>query len=209
MQTCGAAVRLTGHHFEQVEETHNGIDYLFDNLEEIAELRHQLTGSGYGGGIAGEIRAPASHKAGKKLAGQIAARVPHAAADLLALYQKVVAISPQVEAAAAAANAENSASGGARDARKALSRLNSSFANLLDFVEECAADEKREITDGKSDTRLRGRVEEDHPKWYRTKVAEQVATAKADSRWQTFAKVQVRHRGAGTRGTFSSVRSQS
>ncbi|GAA5882400.1 hypothetical protein JCM3774_004298 [Rhodotorula dairenensis] len=177
----------------EVEATQHSIDNLFDELEEIAELRRQLTGTGCtttDRSADTKVSPGASRRAEKKLAGQIAVRVTHAAAGLLALYKKVVALSPRVEAAAVAGNVGRIASSGKRDLPKALNRVNSSFANVLDFVEDRAEEEKREIAEGGSVTRLELRIEQDHPEWYHSKILKHLRTAKDDSKWQTFAKVQ-------------------
>ncbi|GAA5980514.1 hypothetical protein JCM10908_001675 [Rhodotorula pacifica] len=173
----------------EIEAQQHVVGDLFDQLEDIAELRHRLTGVSY---TTTELRdnrkmgPPASKQAEKQLAHKIATGVPQATAGLLALYKEVVALPPRVAAAAASGDRTSREH---RDIEKALHRINSAFANVLDFVEDRAKEEKRDVADGKSDSRLQARIEEDHPAWYRNKTLEQLRIAKADSKWQTYAKV--------------------
>lgn len=164
------------------------------DLEEIAELRHQLTGAAYATTeLRGNLKKvpPASRKAEKKLVDNIASSASHAIAGLLAVYDRVVSLPPQVAAAARG----DSDSKQIHSVQKALTRVNSSFANVLDFVEDRAKEEKQDIADGKSDARLRALIEEEYPTWYRNKTLSQVRDARAVSKDQLFEKVDVSRRG--------------
>lgn len=174
----------------QIEATQNEVDGLMHDLEGIAELRHQLTGAAYATtGLPGDPKKapPASRKAEKKLVDKIAASVSHAIAGLLAVYDQAVTLPPQVQALERA----NPGSKELHYIQKALNRVNKTFANLLDYVEERAEEEKRDIADGKSDARLQKLIEEEHPTWYRSKTLKQLRDARADSKGQTFDKADV------------------
>jgi hypothetical protein len=177
----------------QIEATQNEVDRLMHVLERIAELRHQLTGAAY---ATTELRGnqkrgpPASRKAEKKLVDEIAASASQAIAGLLAVYDRVVSLPPQVDATARADRDSKQI----HHVQKALTQINSSFANVLDFVEDRAEEEKQDIADGKSDARLRALMEEEHPTWYRSKTLMQLRDARAASKGQTFEKADVSRR---------------
>ncbi|TKA54586.1 hypothetical protein B0A53_02993 [Rhodotorula sp. CCFEE 5036] len=175
------------HLLGEIEATQNEVDGLMHDLERIAELRHQLTGAAY---ATTELRGnqkrgpPASRKAEEKLVKDIAASASQATAGLLAVYDRVVSLPPQVDATARAVRDSNQI----HRVQKALTQINSSFANVLDFVEDRAEEEKQDIADGKSDARLRALMEEEHPTWYRSKTLMQLRDARAASKGQTFEK---------------------
>ena len=174
----------------QIEATQNEVDGLMHDLKEIAALRHQLTGAAY---ATTELRGnqkkapPASRKAEKKLVDEIAASASHAIAGLLAVYDQAVTLPPQVQALEQA----DPGSKKLHYIQKALNRVNKTFANLLDYVEERAEEEKRDSADGKSDARLQALIEAEHPTLYRSKTLKQLRDARADSKGQTFEKADV------------------
>jgi len=56
---------------------------------------------------------------------------------------------------------------------KKLSReyttLNSSFAKILDFVEDRAKEEREDVREGRMERRLLGEMKDDHPEWEESK----------------------------------------
>lgn len=78
-----------------------------------------------------------------------------------------------------------------RRAEKYLKTLNSTFASLLDFVEDRAKEEKRAIDDGSAGEALMRRIKDEHPKWKIADVRHALEKAEAEAKSSTLATVDV------------------
>lgn len=191
---CSCSSRVTTS--RQLKVTHLELQKLSKHLEEIAELRHRMTGAAYTTTtLPGKHKKgpPASREVERALAGHIAGAIEGANVHLLALHERCLTLSMRVSA-----DGERS-SDQIWQLQEALTPVKSTFADMLEFFQERAVEEKRNIADGKSGTRLQQRIEEEHPTWYRNKTLQQLRSAASDSQWQTFARVEV----SEACGTFS------
>ncbi|GJN91785.1 hypothetical protein Rhopal_004808-T1 [Rhodotorula paludigena] len=175
-----SAVDLVGAFSEDVDARQEAVDALFDDIELVAIQRHRLTGTPYSvpqlfAGRAGGP--PRSRTVERDEATKLAALVGQAKADLLAEYKRVCALQPRSEALKA-----QQTEGANRDKRlkrafQSYTTLNSSFASLLDFVEDRAKEEKRWREAGAQKALLR-RIKEDHPDWERSRRKKEMLRAR-------------------------------
>lgn len=174
----------------QLEDAQNAIGELHGDVEGIADQRTRLTGVSYDHSAPKpRVAAPSAARNGSapRQLQQQAAHVARAIDDFLEQYKAVVAFPDRLAKLAK----QDPHGTDVNRAHKLLARINSDFAELLDFVETRADQEKREIADGWSDSRLQALIVEDHPTWYQNKILKELREARADAKWQTFAKVDV------------------
>lgn len=189
---------------DEVDHVQEFVDDLSDVVELIALLRHRLTSGTYPG-IAKLLRTrskdlpsplPRSPKVTLDEARKLAALVTQVKVDLLTEYRNVSALQPRNEAVVRRLSHEASNLPGVlrtySKVQKRMSALNSSFAALLDFVEDRAEEEKQEIDAGEADLKLMARMQEDRPEWARAKRMTELKRAKEVARKTSLAKVDVR-----------------
>jgi hypothetical protein len=127
---------------------------------------------------------------------ELAALVTQAKVDLLTEYRNVTSLQPKDDALVARLSHEAQNFPGVLKTysriQKRMSALNASFASLLDFVEDRAEEERREVEDGGADQRLLGRMEEEKPEWDKGKRLGELKKAKDGAKKTVLAKVDVR-----------------
>ncbi|GAA5994690.1 uncharacterized protein JCM10292_004298 [Rhodotorula paludigena] len=163
-----------------VDARQEAVDALFDDVELVAIQRHRLTGTLYSvpqlfAGRAGGP--PRSRSVERDEATKLAALVGQAKADLLAEYKHVCALQPRFEALKAQHTDAPNGDKRLERAFQTYTTLNSSFASLLDFVEDRAKEEKRWREAGAQKALLR-RIQEDHPDWERSRRKKEMLRAK-------------------------------
>lgn len=164
---------------------------MFDDVELVALQRHRLTGVPYA--VSGlfkdrKVEPPRSSKQEKKEAMKLAAMVTQAGKDLLVQYRAVCGLATRLD------SLKTKRALSPRDLRRAekyLKTLNSTFASLLDFVEDRAKEEKRAVDDGSAGEALMRRIKEEHPRWTAVDVRQASEKAEADAKSSTLATVDV------------------
>ncbi|BGP12967.1 hypothetical protein JCM10213_006606 [Rhodosporidiobolus nylandii] len=180
--------------------TQESIDHLSDSAELIAVLRHRLTGGLYPR-IAKLLRkaSPAPLSRSREVeadeAGHLAALVGEVKDGLLEQYKAVCALQPRYQALSSSLRASSPSSSSAAKTLARLQRhftaLNSSFASLLDFVEDRGKDERKDRDGGESEARLMARMKEDEPTWRREKRVREAKKAREVARGTSLGKVDL------------------
>ncbi|BGO96836.1 hypothetical protein RTG_00349 [Rhodotorula toruloides ATCC 204091] len=176
---------------KDLDKTQEAVDDLFDDVELVALQRHRLTGVPYA--VSGlfkdrKVEPPRSSKQEKKEAMKLAAMVTQAGKDLLVQYRAVCGLATRLD------SLKTKRALSPRDLRRAekyLKTLNSTFASLLDFVEDRAKEEKRAVDDGSAGEALMRRIKEEHPRWTAVDVRQASEKAEADAKSSTLATVDL------------------
>ncbi|GAA5892483.1 hypothetical protein JCM6882_005627 [Rhodosporidiobolus microsporus] len=183
---------------DTVQET---VDDLSDLVESIAVLRHRLTGAPYPR-IAKLLRLgrqphplPRSPAVERDEATHLAALVSQAKHDLLEQYKRVRwmqgryhPLADKLRARVQASPAKEGAKTYAR-VQKHMLALNAAFAALLDFVEDRAKDERKDVEGGDAEQRLLGRMKEERPEWRREKRVAEAKNAREKAKGTSLEKV--------------------
>ncbi|GAA5831493.1 hypothetical protein JCM11251_004043 [Rhodosporidiobolus azoricus] len=184
------------HDLDIVQET---VDDLSDLVESIAVLRHRLTGAAYPR-ISKLLRIgrqphplPRSREVEREEATKLAAMVGQAKEDLLEQYKRIRWIQERYEPLAAPLRGRPSSDLPAKKAyarvQKHLLALNASFAALLDFVEDRAKDERKDVEGGEAEQRLLVRMKEERPDWRREKRVAEAKNAREAAKTTGLEKV--------------------
>ncbi|BGO93074.1 hypothetical protein NBRC10512_003259 [Rhodotorula toruloides] len=176
---------------KDLDQIQEAVDDLFDDVELVALQRHRLTGVPYA--VSGlfedrKIERPRSSKQEQKEATKLAAMVTQAGKDLLVQYRAVCGLATRLD------SLKTRRVLSPRDLRRAekyLKTLNSTFASLLDFVEDRAKEEKRAIDDGSAGEALMRRIKDEHPKWKTADVRHALEKAEAEAKSSTLATVDL------------------
>ncbi|GAA6022977.1 hypothetical protein JCM10207_007737 [Rhodosporidiobolus poonsookiae] len=170
-----------------LDAAQEAVDDLADEVELIALNRHLLTGGTYP--HIGKLfkrwgqrpRAPPkSRRVLDDEAVKLAVLVAQAKADLLKQYQTVCALQPRFETVRRILGTRASSAEGDRATARLhrhYEQLNSSFAALLDFVEDHAKSEKKDVLGKETQMRLQGRMRDDHPEWAKEAVLRELKRA--------------------------------
>ncbi|BGP21851.1 hypothetical protein JCM10295v2_000726 [Rhodotorula toruloides] len=186
-----AAVDSSEAFLEDLDKTQEAVDDLFDDVELVAVQRHRLTGVSYAvSGIFSDrkIEYPRSPKQEQKEARKLAAMVTQAGKDLLAQYRAICELAIRLD------SLKTKRALSLRDLRRAekyLKTLNSTFASLLDFVEDRAKEEKRDVDDGSAGEALMQRIKEEHSKWKAADVRQALEKTKAEAKSSTLATIDL------------------
>ncbi|GAA5985903.1 hypothetical protein JCM11641_004823 [Rhodosporidiobolus odoratus] len=178
-----------------ISYTQEAVDKVFDSIEEIAGQRHRLTGGPYPRirkTVLSKVQPgplPRSHDVEGHESSDLIDNVNAVKPRLLAQYKAVCAIQPRFNALKSSATARADPTFGPLSRHS--STLNKSFAGLLDFVEERAEEEKKDVTGGQADQRLLARMKEEHPEWRKNKRLTELKKAKEQAKAQGWGKVDV------------------
>ncbi|BGP29054.1 hypothetical protein JCM10296v2_000790 [Rhodotorula toruloides] len=167
---------------EDLDKTQEAVDDLFDDVELVALQRHRLTGVPYG--VPGlfkdrKVEPPRTTKQEQKEATKLAAMVMQAGKNLLIQYRAVCGLATRLDSLKTKRPLSH------RDLRRAekyLKTLNSTYASLLDFVEDRAKEEKRAVDEGSAGEALMRRVKDEHPKWKAADVRQALKKAEAEAK---------------------------
>ncbi|GAA5837643.1 hypothetical protein JCM5353_007446 [Sporobolomyces roseus] len=162
-----------------LDSTQEKVDDLFDLLEIIATERFQLTGATYNlrhllvkstssSSIPSIDRSNSRRhlKRSKKLS----RKVLLANSSLLSTYQEICELSIRYKLV------------GVKDKKlgREYTTLNSSFAKILDFVEDRAKEEREDVREGRMERRLLEEVKEDHPEWDESRKLKELKKVKEE-----------------------------
>lgn len=176
-----------------MDATQERVDDLFTLLETIATSRYQLTGATYH--LQHLLVKPSpsvpmidssNPERERKHMKKLAAEVLQAKRELLDLYSEICTLAPRYNKLLPQV---------AEEFKRKLSRefttLNSSFAKLLDFVEDRSAEEKEEEREGRRDQRMLRRFEEVEPGWDNSRRLAELKKVKEESRDKNFETIKV------------------
>ncbi|GAA5922190.1 uncharacterized protein JCM15063_003214 [Sporobolomyces koalae] len=165
-----------------LDSTQERIDDMFDLLETIAGERERLTGirsqsqnAGRTSAESVELGSTREHKIMIKMK----KRLSQAKTEIIAVYQQVCLHDVTYN------KIRQDLPTMTNESRKLMrdhGTLNSSFAKILDFVEDRAKEETQAAKEGISESRLLQRIEGDHPEWDRTKTLAEVKRVKTNVR---------------------------
>ncbi|GAA5870214.1 hypothetical protein JCM1840_001592 [Sporobolomyces johnsonii] len=182
---------------DDLDTTQEAVDDLFDSLEAITTIRHRLTGVSYNlkklVKVPSSSSAPPTTRSSKleaKESTKLAARVTDARKGLMDQYHNICALSPRFNAVLAASPSSFSKRNRTKLQRE-FNTLNSSFAKLLDFVEDRAKEEDRDVRSGGCDARLKERMEDEHPDWDEGKIVRELKAAKQGAKTASLANVNL------------------
>ncbi|GAA5896623.1 uncharacterized protein JCM6883_006963 [Sporobolomyces salmoneus] len=173
-----------------MDSTQERVDDLFSLLESLATDRYQLTG------LTSHLQSPSpsiplldrsNSRRERKHLKKLVSKVSSAKKELVSLYSSICLLSPRYERLSSLLEVE----GRKRSVSREFSTLNHSFAKVLDFVEDRAAEEKEDEKEGRRDERMLKRFEESEPAWDRAKSLAELKRVKEDGRKKQFDGVDV------------------
>lgn len=106
--------------------------------------------------------------------------------DLLKAYSEICALSPRYDRLVLQVEETKK-----RELAREFSTLNSTFAKLLDFVEDRSAEESEEDREGRRDQRMMKRFEESEPGWDEGKRLRELKKVKEEAKELSFNKLDV------------------
>ncbi|GAA5962095.1 hypothetical protein JCM3765_005519 [Sporobolomyces pararoseus] len=179
---------------EDIDSTQERVDNLFTLLETIATSRYQLTGATYHLQhlLAKNSRSSiplidnSDPRREQKHIKSLVRDVLTAKRELLEGYSEICALSPRyVKLVPQVEEAKR------RKLAREFSTLNSSFAKLLDFVEDRSAEEAEEEREGRKDQRMLKRFEESEPGWDEGKRLRELKKVKEEAKQLSFEKIDI------------------
>ncbi|GAA5986391.1 hypothetical protein JCM5350_002903 [Sporobolomyces pararoseus] len=179
---------------EEIDSTQERVDNLFTLLETIATSRYQLTGATYHlQHLLVEQSRPtiplidsSDPRRQEKHMKSLVRNTTSAKQDLLKAYSEICALSPRYNKLVPQVEDTKK-----RKLAREFSTLASTFAKLLDFVEDRSAEESEEDREGRRDQRMMKRFEESEPGWDEGKRLRELKKVKEEAKELSFDKLDV------------------